>query len=212
MGSNGSGKSTFARLLNGLLKPSTGEVIVDGIPTSDQSRIVSVRRRVGLIFQDPRHQITSVTVERELAFGLQNTGLDSKELPDRVEQVLERFRLGGLRDRSLSTLSGGELQRVAVAAVMALRPEYLVLDEPTSLLSFPSRKRLLETLTSLRRETRTALIFITQFPDEAMMAERLLILHNGSIAFDDSPAQVFEKAASLKELGIAVPLRCEVEL
>lgn len=205
MGSNGSGKSTFARCLNGLVVPVSGSVSIDGMRTDDKDRQSEIRRRVGLIFQDPRHQITSITVEREIAFGLQHAGTEYAQMHDIVERSLKNFGLESRRAQTPHTLSGGEQQKLAIASVMALEPQYLVLDEATSLLSARSRTSVLQQVGELRERQGVTIILITQFPSEALTADRLVVLHEGRVQFDGTPGVVFENSDALQSLGVAVP-------
>ena len=207
MGANGSGKSTLARCLNGLIRPNSGEVVVDGLRTSHDESRTEIRRRVGLVFQNPRLQITSLTVEREIAFGLQNLGIETARLQERVEESLEASALGAFRRRSPGSLSGGEQQRLAVAAVLAMRPAYLILDEATSLLSPESRKQVLEAVSDDRAMRRTSVVLITQFAVEALRARRLIVLREGHVAIDGAPSEVFERCASSGVPGIQLPPR-----
>jgi energy-coupling factor transport system ATP-binding protein len=208
MGSNGSGKSTLARCLNGLLLPSSGRVVVDGMDTSVPGTIREVRRRVGMVFQNPQLQMTSATVERELAFGLENLGVEPKLMRERVVRQAREFGFDRCIDALPTSLSGGEQQRLAVAAVLLLRPRYLILDEATSLLSVPSRRSVLDAAFAERSRRAVSVILITQFPSEALRAERLLILHGGRVVVDGVPETVFERRArELNAWGVAVPLR-----
>lgn len=207
MGSNGSGKSTFARCLNGLLVPTLGEVTVDGFLTKDSASCHEVRRRVGLVFQDPNLQMTSATVERELAFGLENVRMDRSEMRKRVGEYLRLFGFEERKDDPPSSLSAGERQQLAVGAVLILKPSYLILDEATSLLSARSRRTLLDLVIGLHRAHGISLILITQYPSEAQLGERLLVLHQGNIVFDDHPDNVFRQGDTLVRMGVAIPVR-----
>ncbi|HTO95277.1 MAG TPA: ATP-binding cassette domain-containing protein [Bacteroidota bacterium] len=195
MGGNGSGKSTLARALNGLLRPSAGSVSVDGMTTADAAALPEVRKRVGMVFQNPHLQVTSLTVEREIAFGLQNLGMGTDALRRKVDGQLASSGLAALRTRPPRTLSGGEQQRLALAAVLAMRPAHLVLDEATSLLSPASREAILDAVREERRERGTTVILITQFAEEALAADRLVILRAGRIADDGDPGSVFARCA-----------------
>ncbi|HXX65458.1 MAG TPA: ATP-binding cassette domain-containing protein [Bacteroidota bacterium] len=207
MGANGSGKSTFARCLNGLIRPSSGEVTVDGLRSSNDESRGEIRRRVGLVFQNPHLQITSLTVEREIAFGLQNLGMEESSLRDRVEEYLETSALSPFRRRSPGSLSGGEQQRLAVAAVLAMHPAYLILDEATSLLSPSSRAHVLEDVSRERAMRRMSVVLITQFAAEAVRASRLIMLREGQVAMDGTPSEVFERCALSGAPGIQMPRR-----
>jgi energy-coupling factor transport system ATP-binding protein len=207
MGSNGSGKSTLARCLNGLTKPTAGSVMVDALDTHDPAAVRKIRRKVGLVFQDPNLQMTSVTIERELAFGLENIGTPTDEMRSQVDKYLQLFGFNERRNNPPSSLSAGEKQRLAIASVMILRPSYLVLDEATSLLSARSRTAVLDMVLMLRRQLRVAILLITQFPSEALLGDRLVLLHNGEIAFDGLPKDVFRHGSELIKMGVPVPLR-----
>ncbi|HUI09592.1 MAG TPA: ATP-binding cassette domain-containing protein [Bacteroidota bacterium] len=201
MGGNGSGKSTLARALNGLLKPTVGTVEVDGMRTTDAAALPDIRKRVGMVFQNPHLQVTSLSVEREIAFGLQNLAVETASLRRRVEEELERSGLAHCRTRPPRTLSGGEQQRLALAAVLAMRPAHLVLDEATSLLSPASRAALLETVSEERRARGTTVLLITQFAEEALRADRLVILRGGRVAGDGEPRALFARC-TLPEIPV----------
>ncbi|MDL1893341.1 ATP-binding cassette domain-containing protein [Sphingobacteriales bacterium CHB3] len=205
MGANGSGKSTLARMLNGLVIPSTGKILVDGMSTADAGSLSAIRRRVGLVFQDPNQQMTSPTVERELAFGLQNLGIPPEEIRSKVEIELENLNLLSRRYSPPSLLSGGEKLRLIVSAVLMLQPDYFVLDETTSFLSPASRKQLIAKLIELKRSQRMTIILITQFLEEAMMGERLAILDRGRVAYNGAPGNAIGNREWLASLGIFIP-------
>jgi energy-coupling factor transport system ATP-binding protein len=205
MGANGSGKSTLAKCLNGLLLPTSGDVLVDGMSTLDEDSLLAIRRKVGFVFQDPGRQMTSPTVERELAFGLQNIGLPTDALRARVAGELKRLHLETRSHLLPSKLSGGEQIRLALAATMLLEPQYLVLDEPTSFLSPTSRRLLLAELLAFQDSRRMSIVLVTQFLAEAMKADRLIILAASRIVFDAPPVEALSEAAHLGDLGIVVP-------
>ena len=205
IGSNGSGKTTLARCINGLLIPKIGEVTVEGVSTSDQNNIWEIRRRVGMIFQTPDDQIVSTTVEREIAFGLENLGIELKRMVEIVEDTLERFHLGEYRHHPPHRLSGGEKQRLSIASVLAMSPDYLILDEPTSLLDPDGQSQVRGILNDIRKEGEIATILITQFPEEAAEADRLIVLESGRIRTDGPPQQVFEESELLQTLGLEAP-------
>lgn len=207
MGGNGSGKSTLARSLNGLVRPASGDVVVDGFNTRDDGSCMLIRRRLGIVFQNPHLQTTSLTVEREIAFGLQNTGTGSDRIRKVVDAQLAASHLENERTRPPRTLSGGEQQRLALAAVLAMRPAHLVLDEATSLLSPSSRLDLLRAVEDERSSRGMTVLLITQFAEEAMRAGRLMILHAGTILHDGDPAEVFARCAASGTPEISVPLR-----
>jgi len=204
MGANGSGKTTLARCLNGLLLPTQGRVLVDGLPTDRPDALWEVRRRVQMVFQNPDDQIVSVLVEREVAFGLENLGVPPAEMRQRVEEMLRRFRLDAYRNHPPHLLSGGEKQRLAVASALAMRPRHLVLDEPTAMLDPEGRREVMATLDGLARAGDVTVIHITQTPEEAAAAHRLIVLDRGAMAMDGPPEQVFGEPR-LRDLGLASP-------
>ena len=212
MGANGSGKTTLSRCINGLLLPAQGDVKVDDFNTKDEKNLLQIRRLVGMVFQNPDNQIVSTTVEREIAFGLENLGISYEEMHKRVNKVLADFHLSPYRSKSPHYLSGGEKQRLALASVMAMRPKYLVLDEPTSLLDPKNRKKILGFIKNLHKqqneksETAIATVLITQFPEEALIADRLVVMSQGKIVMDDSPDKVFQQADQLETIGLAPPV------
>ena len=204
-GASGSGKSTLLRLMNGLLTPTEGVVIVDGIDTADASRIWEVRRRVGLVFQNPDNQLVSTTVERELAFGMENLGLPPVEIREAVAALSADLSLDGLLGRAPHTLSGGEKQRVAIAAVLAMRPDVLALDEPTALLDGRGRSEVLGLIRELERDGRHAIVHVTQFPDEIALGTRVVVLAQGETVFDGRPDELFSRRGDLERWGLSLP-------
>jgi len=209
MGGNGSGKTTLARCLNGLLLPTAGEVRIDDLSTHHEVRLFEIRRRVGMVFQNPDAQIVTTTVEREIAFGLENLGLDHHTMIDRVNQALERFHLSEYKETPPHRLSGGERQRLAFASVWVMQPIYYVMDEPTSLLDPKTRD---EIYTFIQTETKAGrgVLLVTQFPEEALWCERLIVLDDGGIVFDDAPETVFQNQDELKRLGLDIPVHLEL--
>jgi energy-coupling factor transporter ATP-binding protein EcfA2 len=201
MGANGSGKSTLARSLNGLVSITSGSILVDGINTANLEGRTQIRRRLGMVFQNPHVQVTSLTVEREIAFGLQNIGIEAGELHRRVEEELLASRLVHARMRPPARLAAGELQRLALASVLVMHPAHLILDEATSLLSPPSRREVLQRVQEERARRTMSLMMITQFFREAMDAPRLLLLQNGALAFDGPPAKANEDPVLRPLLG-----------
>lgn len=217
MGHNSSGKTTLARCLNALLIPQSGNVFIDRLCTSDEENILPIRKKVGMVFQNPDNQIVSTTVEREIAFGLENLGVPAQSIHHVVTAVLERFDLTRYRKYPPHLLSGGEKQRVALASVLAMNPKYLVLDEPTSMLDPKGRRELLGLLAEIKADNvekkttdQITIILITQFPEEALEADRLIILDKGTIAFDDHPKIVFQNVEKLKSIGLDVPVEFEI--
>jgi energy-coupling factor transport system ATP-binding protein len=205
IGPSGSGKTTLLRLMNALLVPTEGLVSVDGLDTRDPGNTWEVRRRVGLIFQNPDNQLVSTTVERELAFGMENLGVPQPEIAERVERALVELRLEPLRHRAPHRLSGGEKQRVAIAAVFCMRPACLLLDEPTSLLDAAGRSDVWNTIGLLRERGTRTVVHVTQFPDEVLLSKRVIVMIDGRVAFDGTPAALFDAARDLSTWGLRRP-------
>ena len=205
IGANGSGKTTLAHCLNGLQQPEAGRVLVDGMDTSDPVQLRSIRQRVGMVLQNPDDQLVGTTVADELALGLENIALASDEIHHRVEETLAAFDLGTYRRYSSDRLSGGEKQRVAIASVVAMRPRYLVLDESTALLDPGERHQVAELLQRLRTAYGIATILITQSPEEAARADRVIVLHTGRIHADGPPAVLFADLSKLRTPGLDLP-------
>ena len=205
IGANGSGKTTLARCLNGLQQPQAGRVVVDGMDASDPTQSRSIRQLVGMVLQNPDDQLVGTTVADELAFGLENLALASDEIDCRVEETLTAFDLEAYRRYPPHKLSGGEKQRVAIAAVVAMRPRYLVLDESTALLAPSERLQVAELLQRLRTAYGIATILITQSPEEAARADRIIVLHAGRVHADAPPAALFADPSKLRALGLDLP-------
>jgi len=209
IGPNGSGKSTLAGLAAGLLRPSTGRVMVGGMDTADQSVTGAIRRRVGLVLQNPDNQLVAARVEEDVAFGPENLNLPGAEVRRRVEYALEAVGLDRLRDRPPHLLSGGEKQRLAIAGLLALEPACLVLDEPTSMLDPHGRREVLRVLKNLAVKG-TTVLQVTHHMEEAAAAGRVLVLAEGRLAADASPQTVFSRPELLGPLGLALPPAAEV--
>ncbi|MFQ5575007.1 MAG: energy-coupling factor transporter ATPase [Terriglobia bacterium] len=204
-GHNGSGKSTLAKLLNGLLLPSRGSVTVDGIDTSDASNLWHVRRNVGMVFQNPENQIVATVVEDDVAFGPENLGLPPAEIRDRIDEALKKVNLSGHSFREPHNLSGGEKQRVAIAGVLAMRPNYLVLDECTSHLDSGGRAQVQAVLRELADRSGMAIIYFTHFLKDVLDADRVVLLRGGRIVEDGPPRGVVTSAELLEKAGVPVP-------
>ncbi len=218
IGANGSGKTTLARCLNALVIPTQGVVLVDGLDTRDPANHLAIRQRVGMVFQNPDNQLVSATVEREIAFGLENLGVPYQEMHARVDRALAEFDLERYRHHPPHLLSGGEKQRVALAAVMAMRPKYVILDEPTSLLDPQGREAVVEMVQRLHREreesasgVRVSTLLISQYPEEVLGVDRLLVMHRGRLVMEGPPEQVFQQVERLHELGLEPPVEYELE-
>ncbi len=205
IGHNGSGKSTFARLCNGLEIPDKGKVWVDGADTSDEDNEIAIRQKVGLVFQDPDNQIVATVVEEDVAFGPENLGLPREEIRRRVDEALRAVGMYELRHREPHMLSGGQKQRVAIAGMIAMRPECIVLDEPTAMLDPGGRKEVLAALKKLNKEQGITIILITHFMEEAVDADRILVMDSARIVLDGTPAEVFSHADELRNYGLELP-------
>lgn len=205
LGTNGCGKSTLAKHFNSILLPTGGKVWVSGIDTSDLDRIMSVRRTVGMVFQNPDNQIVANVVEEDVAFGPENIGVSAPEIRHRVDKALKQVGMYAYREHAPHLLSGGQKQRVAIAGVIALEPKCIVLDEPTAMLDPKGRADVMETILKLNREKHITVVIITHHMDEAAMADRVLVLDKGDIAADGTPKEVFSKIALLHEIGLAAP-------
>lgn len=205
IGSNGSGKTTLVKLFNALIVPDKGEVRVDGLDTRDKKSQRLVRQKVGMVFQNPDNQIISTSVEREIAFGLENLALPYEEMKRRVQWALERFHLRECRNHSPHRLSGGEKQRVALAAVLSMEPKYLILDEPTSLLDSQGKREVLSLIQELAEQKKVTVIHITQFAEEAVRADRVLVMHQGRILHDGPPKEVLRRKEELESVGLEAP-------
>lgn len=212
IGPNGSGKSTLARLFNGLLLPTAGVVIVGGISTDNNNReqLKGIRKRVGMVFQNPDNQLISSIVEEDVAFGPENLGIPSAEIRQRVNRSLATLNLLTYRRESICHLSEGQKQLVAIAGVLAMKPDCIVLDEPTALLDPLSRKQVLENLKKLNREEGIAIVFITHFMSEAVHFERVVVMDDGAIKADGSPEDVFSKIDLLTEVGLDIPVAAQL--
>ena len=206
IGPNGSGKSTLARCLNGLIVPRSGRIMVDGLDTAVPENKWTIHQRAGMIFQNPDNQLVSTTVEREVAFGLENLGLPSPEIHDRVVWALDRFNLEKYRQYPPHRLSGGEKQRLAIAAVASMRPRYLICDEPTSSLDPGDRRDILDLLLSIVEEYRLSVVFITQSPEEAVRMDRIALVVDGDIAAEGTPEEVYRESGRLAAHGLDAPL------
>jgi energy-coupling factor transport system ATP-binding protein len=204
LGANGSGKSTLARLVNGLLLPGEGCVEVDGLDTRSADSIWELRRRVGLVFQNPDNQIVGTTVEEDVAFGLENLGLPREEMRDRIAAALEAVGLLGYESREPHTLSGGQKQRLALAGALAMQPRYLVLDEPTSMLDSAGRADVLEVLARLRAQEH-GILHVTHDLSDMVSADEVLVLSDGEIALGGTPAEVLSDPERLAAWGLALP-------
>lgn len=205
VGGNGSGKSTLARLCNGLLQPSRGSVYIDGMDSTCSSSIYEVRRRVGMMFQNPDNQLLCPVIEEEIAFGLENLGLEIKEIRNRIEEALDEAGLSELRYHSPHLLSGGQKQQIALASILAMKPNYLILDEPTSMLDPGSRRSLLNKLRKLNRDNQMTIVLISHNPEDLIHTDRIIVLEQGTVYLQGTPREVFAQADELATIGIHPP-------
>lgn len=205
LGMNGSGKSTLARHLNALLMPREGQVRVDGMDTRDERHLWSIRDRVGMVFQNPDNQIVAVVVEEDVAFGPENQGRPPEEIRQRVSEALAAVGMSGMARRAPHLLSGGQKQRVAIAGALAMRPSCLVLDEPTAMLDPKGRREVGDVVLRLNRELGMAVVWITHFMDEAVLADRVVVMADGKVQMEGVPRQVFTQPDRLRELRLDVP-------
>ena len=210
LGHNGSGKSTLAKHLNAILLPTVGRVLVKGMDTRDEALLLAVRRTVGMVFQNPDNQIVASVVEDDVAFAPENLGVAPAEIRRRVDGALRRVGMYEYRLHAPHLLSGGQKQRVAIAGVLAMQPEVLVLDEPTAMLDPAGRREVLETLAALRRDTGVTVLLITHHMDECVKADRVLVMADGAVAMDGTPRAVFSRVEELRGLGLDVPAPTEI--
>jgi energy-coupling factor transport system ATP-binding protein len=205
IGHNGSGKSTLVKLLTAVLYPTEGEIRIDGIPVREENQW-EVRRRVSVVFQDADDQLVMNRVEDDVAFGPENLGLPREEIAERVKSSLEALGLEEIGERLIEDLSSGQKQRVAIAGALAMRPQFLVLDEPTSLLPVPVALRLISTVRDLKRSEGMGVLHVTHSMSEAVLFDRVVVMDEGHIVLDGTPAQVFRHVEKLREVGLDVPL------
>ena len=210
LGTNGCGKSTLAKHFNSILLPTGGKVWVCGIDTSNEDRIMNVRRNVGMVFQNPDNQIVANVVEEDVAFGPENLGISSPEIRHRVNKALKQVGMYEYREHAPHLLSGGQKQRVAIAGVIAMDPKCIVLDEPTAMLDPRGRKEVMDTVLRLNQEKGTTVVLITHHMDEAAKAGRVIVLHKGQVAADGTPKEVFPQVELLHGLGLAAPETVEL--
>ena len=204
IGPNGSGKSTLGKLLNALLLPSKGLVKVDGMDTNDSKKTWDIRQKVGMVFQNPDNQIVATTVEEDVAFGPENLGVPPEEIRERIDEALAMVSMEPYYKRAPHTLSGGQKQRVAIAGVIAMRPKYLILDEPTAMLDLQGKKEVLSIVEYLKGKGITV-VFITHFMEEAMLSDRIIALDKGAIVAEGSPKELFQRVELLREINLDVP-------
>ena len=205
LGHNGSGKSTLAKHFNAILLPTGGKVYVKGMDTADESNVFSIRQSAGMVFQNPDNQMVAAMVEDEVAFAPENLGVESSEIRRRVDECLKIVNMEKYAQSSPSKLSGGQKQRVAIAAVLAMNPEILILDEPTAMLDPKGRNEVIQTIKKLNKEKGITVILITHYMDEAVIADRTIVIDDGKILLDGTPKEVFRNVEQIKSIGLDVP-------
>jgi len=205
LGSNGCGKSTLAKHFNSILLPTGGKVWVCGMDTSQEDRLIPIRRSVGMVFQNPDNQIVANVVEEDVAFGPENLGIASPEIRNRVDKALKQVGMYEYREHAPHLLSGGQKQRIAIAGVIAMEPKCIVLDEPTAMLDPRGRREVMDTVLRLNREKKITVVLITHHMDEAARAQRVVVLHKGKVAADGTPGEVFSQVELLHSIGLAAP-------
>jgi len=210
LGGNGCGKSTLAKHFNTILLPCGGSVSVFGMDTSDEEKLIQIRRTVGMVFQNPDNQIVANVVEEDVAFGPENLGVASPAIRRRVDNALKQVGMYEFRKHAPHLLSGGQKQRVAIAGVIAMEPKCIVLDEPTAMLDPRGRREVMETIRNLNRNKDITVVLITHHMDEAAQAQRVVVLHKGEVALDGEPREVFSKVEELHKMGLAAPETVEL--
>lgn len=204
LGHNGSGKSTLAKLLNAINLPETGDVLICGMNTRDEDKLYDIRKTVGMVFQNPDNQIVATIVEEDVAFALENIGVEPNEIRRRVDEALKEVGMYSYREHAPHKLSGGQKQRIAIAGVLAMQPECIVMDEPTAMLDPIGRREIMQTIKELNAEGVT-IVLITHYMDEAAQAGRVVVMDDGRVIMDDNPKKVFSQAEKLKSVGLDVP-------
>ena len=210
IGTNGSGKSTLARHLNALLIPTEGELIVEGMRTSDAGRVWDIRQKVGMVFQNPDNQLVAAVVEEDVAFGPENLGVPPEEIRERVDLALEKVGMTSYRKQAPSMLSGGQKQRVAIAGVLAMKPDCIVLDEPTAMLDPKGRKEVMDTIHELNKKEGITIVLITHFMEEAVTADHILVIDKGVLKMEGTPREIFSQADKVTEIGLDVPVPADL--
>ena len=210
LGHNGSGKSTLAKHLSGILKGHQGEVLVEGLSTTDEKNMWDIRKKVGMVFQNPDNQIVATIVEDDVAFGAENLGLEREEIKKRIDFGLNAVNMQDFRHSTTSNLSGGQKQRIAIAGILAMEPKCIVLDEPTAMLDPRGRKEVIETIKKLNKEKGITIVLITHYMEEVIDADRLIIMEKGKVVLDDIPLNVFKNVEKIKELKLDVPESMEI--
>lgn len=205
LGHNGSGKSTLAKLMNALLVPTSGDVYVNGLNTKDESNVWNIREKAGMVFQNPDNQLVATIVEEDVAFGPENLGVEPKEIRRRVDKALDIVEMTKYVHHAPHLLSGGQKQRIAIAGVLAMNPECIIFDEPTAMLDPIGRKEVMSTINKLNQEEKKTIVLITHYMEEAVDADRIVVMEEGSIVMEGTPREIFSNVSKMKEIGLDVP-------
>ena len=205
LGHNGSGKSTFAKHLNGILSPKEGSLVVCGIDATDKNKTWDIRKEVGMVFQNPDNQIVATIIEEDVAFGPENLGIESSEIRKRVDEALETVGMTEYMKGSPNQLSGGQKQRIAIAGVIAMKPRCIVFDESTAMLDPIGRRQVMTTMEKLNKEHGITIVHITHYMQEAILADRIIVIDQGEVLLEGTPREVFKEVKKLKEIGLDVP-------
>ncbi|MDE6149011.1 MAG: energy-coupling factor transporter ATPase [Ruminococcus sp.] len=205
LGHNGSGKSTLAKCINAINIPESGSVSVNGLDTKDEKNLLNIRKTAGMVFQNPDNQIVATIVEEDVAFALENMGIEPKEIRQRVDDALKTVGMYEYREHAPHKLSGGQKQRVAIAGVIAMRPQCILLDEPTAMLDPKGRAEVMKTIKMLNRENGVTIVLITHYMEEAAQADRVVVIDEGEVVMDNEPKKVFSQVDTMKNLGLDVP-------
>ena len=210
IGHNGSGKSTLSKNLNAILTPTQGDIVINGLNTKEEEHLWDIRQSAGMVFQNPDNQIVATVVEEDVAFGPENLGIDPKEIRKRVEESLKSVGMYELKDRQPHLLSGGQKQRVAIAGIIAMKPKCIIFDEATAMLDPSGRKEVMKTIKKLNKEDNITVLHITHFMEEAVEADRVIVMEKGKKILEGTPRQVFSKIDKLREIGLDVPYMTEL--
>ena len=210
IGHNGSGKSTLSKNLNAILIPTQGDIVINGLNTKEEEYLWDIRQSAGMVFQNPDNQIVATVVEEDVAFGPENLGIDPKEIRKRVEESLKSVGMYELKDRQPHLLSGGQKQRVAIAGIIAMKPKCIIFDEATAMLDPSGRKEVMKTIKKLNKEDNITVLHITHFMEEAVEADRVIVMEKGKKILEGTPRQVFSKIDKLREIGLDVPYMTEL--
>ena len=210
IGPNGSGKSTLAKHMNALLLPSSGKMFVKGMDTAKEENLWNIRQSAGMVFQNPDNQIVATIVEEDVAFGPENLGIPPKEIRKRVDDCLKAVNMEEFKKNAPHLLSGGQKQRVAIAGILAMKPECIILDEPTAMLDPSGRREVIDTIKKLNKEEGITIVLITHYMEEAVDADRVIVMENGNIVLSGTPKEVFQRVKELKNIGLDVPQMTEL--